>query len=237
MCKFQKEKKQVNDQRYRNKETQQNLKKYNNSSVFVHSHSLSDDDSISIKVLKPVAFVAHFLYSLRFLWLSLPDLHASCQLHGWYWVKSGLHVLRWLKVVNEHNHLLTSYNWIVTIHKSQFRAHGKVCNALFTSFLLLSSVWLLTHFSVSCCTRDVVFHFFAVSIYSVRFLTVLLTLWGFFTSFTTLVLPLKKEVKLDSFFFLVGGLSCKVIATSSFSEDIFSNCEIIIVQLKKTGNN
>ena len=55
LCKFQKEKeKQVNIQRYgsfkgTNKEKKQNLKKYYNSPVFVHLHSLSDEDSISTK--------------------------------------------------------------------------------------------------------------------------------------------------------------------------------------------
>ena len=43
------------------KETQQNLKNYNNSLVFVHLHLLSVNDSLSIKVSKPVAFLAHFL--------------------------------------------------------------------------------------------------------------------------------------------------------------------------------
>ena len=59
-------KKQVNIQRYcffkeTKKETQQNLKNYNNSLVFVHLHLLSDNDSLSVKVSKPVAFLAHFL--------------------------------------------------------------------------------------------------------------------------------------------------------------------------------
>ena len=55
LCKFQKEKKKrVNIQRYgsfkgTNKEKKQNLKKYYNSPVFVHLHSLSDEDSISTK--------------------------------------------------------------------------------------------------------------------------------------------------------------------------------------------
>ena len=106
-----------------NKETQQNLKKYNNTLVFAHLDSFSDDNSISIKITKPVAFLACFLYSLPFFLLNLHDLVESCimpELHDRYLVKSGLHVLQWLKVVNEHNHLSTSYNWIVVIHKSPF---------------------------------------------------------------------------------------------------------------------
>ena len=180
---------------------QQNLKKYNNTLVFAHSDSFSDDNSISIKITKPVAFLARFLYSLLFFLLNLHDLVESCimpELHDRYLVKSGLHVLQWLKVVNEHNHLLTSYNWIVVIHKSPF----------------------LYRFSLQC-----------------SLLTVLFTLSSFFYIFHNTT-PLKKDVKLDSFFFLFGVLSSKVITTSSsFSEDIFNKYEIIYAQLKKSQNN
>ena len=53
--------------------------KNNSSSVFVHLHLLSDEDFIATKITEPVAFLALFLYSLRFFWLGLWDLHASCQ--------------------------------------------------------------------------------------------------------------------------------------------------------------
>ena len=104
---------------------------------------------------------------------------------------------------------------------------------------------MLGQFSASYFTRDVVFHFSTISICSVHFLTVLFTFYGFFTSFTALVLPLKQEVRLDCFFSFIRGSSSKVITTSSsFPEDIFNECEISSVQsrfvflfLKMTGNN
>ena len=169
--------------------------------MFAHSNSFSDDNSISIKITKPVAFLAHFLYSLLFFLLNLHNLVESCimpELHDRYLVKSGLHVLQWLKVVNEHNHLSTSYNWIVVIHKSAFLYSFSLQCSLFNCFVYIIKFFYIFHNTT----------------------------------------PLKRDVKLDPFFFLFGVLSSKVITTSSsFSEDIFNKCEIIYAQLKKSRNN
>ena len=53
------------------------LKKYKNSSVFVHSHSLSDEDPTSTKVTKPVTLDGTHLDVVR----GLIELRCFAQVH------------------------------------------------------------------------------------------------------------------------------------------------------------